>query len=195
MNDLRLAAASLSGASDAAWAERAAPFVDLALLGGLALDEPTRAAARSMVARGRDEFLPDDPLTFAREQFRALDGVGVRPGLNVRAAGPGPVREAAEVCADHGAVIEVNAHCRQAEMCAAGAGERLLGDPERLRAQVRAASEAGATVSVKVRTEVDGVDLPAVAAAADAAGADAVHVDAMDSEGVVAYVAAATDGV
>jgi TIM-barrel protein len=193
MKGVRLAAASLSGASDAAWARRAAPYVDLALLGGLALDEPTRAAARSMAARGREEFLPADPIGFVREQIRALDDVAVRPGLNVRAASPEPVGEAAAVCAAHGAVLEVNAHCRQDEMCAAGAGETLLREPERLRAQVRAASEADATVSVKLRTEVPGVDLPGVAAAVDRAGADAVHVDAMDSEPVVADVAAATD--
>jgi tRNA-dihydrouridine synthase len=78
-------------------------------------------------------------------------------------------------------------------MCAAGAGESLLRDPERLCAQVAAAATAGATVSVKVRTELDGVDLPAVAARAEAAGADLLHVDAMDSEPVVGDVVAATD--
>jgi tRNA-dihydrouridine synthase len=48
-------------------------------------------------------------------------------------------------------------------------------------------------VSVKVRTEVDGVDLPRVAAAVSDAGADIVHVDAMDSEPMVGRVAAASD--
>ncbi|MFB6081045.1 MAG: dihydropyrimidine dehydrogenase [Haloferacaceae archaeon] len=192
-SDARVVAASLSGASDAGWARRAAPHVDLALLGGLALDRPTRAAARRLVVRGRDEFLPPDPVAFVDEQFRALADAPVRPGINVRAASPDPVAAVARVCARHDGVLEVNAHCRQAEMCAAGAGEALLADPERLRAQVAAAANAGATTCVKARAEVAGVDLPAVARTVAAAGGDAIHVDAMDSEPVVADVAAAAD--
>jgi TIM-barrel protein len=74
-------------------------------------------------------------------------------------------------------------------MCAAGAGESLLRAPDRLRAQVRAARPA--TTSVKVRAEVDGVDLRAVARAASDAGADLVHVDAMDTPASVRRVAEA----
>jgi TIM-barrel protein len=160
-------------------------------MGGLALDGPTRAAARRLVERDREEFLPDEPLALLERGCRAVADAPVRPGWNVRATGPGPVARAAAVCARHGAVLEVNAHCRQAEMCAAGAGESLAREPDRLRAQVAAAADAGATTSVKLRTEIEGVDLPAVARAAVAAGADAVHVDAMDSEPVVGEVAAA----
>ncbi|MFB6157153.1 MAG: tRNA-dihydrouridine synthase [Haloferacaceae archaeon] len=189
----RVAAASLSGASDAAWARRAAPHVDLALMGGLALDRPTRAAARRMVVRGREEFVTTDPAGFVDGAFRSLSDAAVRPGINVRAADPEPVADVAQVCARHGAVLEVNAHCRQTEMCAAGAGEALLADRDALREQVAAAADAGATTSVKVRAEVGGVDLPAVARAVAAAGGDAIHVDAMDSEAVVADVAAAAD--
>ena len=190
----RLVAASLSGAADPGWARRAAPHVDCALMGGLALDDPTRAAARRLVARDREEFLPDDPLTLLDRGCRAVADAPVRPGWNVRAASPEPVGRAAAVCARHDAVLEVNAHCRQAEMCAAGAGESLAREPDRLRAQVAAAADAGATTGVKLRTEIEGVDLPALARAAVAAGADAVHVDAMDSEPVVADVAAAVPG-
>jgi tRNA-dihydrouridine synthase len=48
---------------------------------------------------------------------------------------------------------------------------------------------------VKVRAELDGVDLPAVAAAVQDAGGAAIHVDAMDSESVVAEVVAAAPGL
>ncbi|PSQ18548.1 dihydropyrimidine dehydrogenase [Halobacteriales archaeon QS_8_69_26] len=188
----RVALASLSGASDAAWARGGARHVGAAFLGGIALDEPTRSAARRMVERGREEFLPPDPFAFVADQLAALADVPVRAGFNVRASGPDPVERAARICRDHDAVLEVNAHCRQDEMCAAGAGESLLRDPDRLCAQVRAAG-TGATVSVKVRTEVDGVDLPALSARLGDAGADLVHVDAMDSEPVVGEVVAATD--
>ena len=188
----RVAAASLSGAADAEWARAAAPYVGCAFLGGVSLDGPTREAARALVDRDRSEFLPADPVAFVDAQLDAVAALDIMPAVNVRTTTLGPLREAARVCADHGATIEVNAHCRQAEMCEAGAGETLLRDTDRLREQVAAASEF-ATTSVKLRTEVDGVDLPALAAALERAGADWLHVDAMDSEPVVAEVREATD--
>jgi TIM-barrel protein len=191
MFEPRLAVASLSGESDAAWAKAAAPHVGCAFLGGIALDGPTREAAREMVARDRTEFLPDDPVAFVDEQLASLDGVDVRAGFNVRSATLEPLADAAAVCAAHDAILEINAHCRQEEMCEAGAGQSLLRDGDRLCQQVETAADAGAVVSVKVRTEVSGVDLPALAERLVAAGADALHVDAMDSEPVVADVAAA----
>lgn len=189
----RLALASLSGESDAGWARAGAPYAGAAFLGGIAVCPRTRAAAREMVARGRTEFLPRDPLTFLDEQLTALTAVPIRPGVNLRAMDRSRLRAAAAVCATHDAIAEVNAHCRQAEMCSAGAGETLLGDPDRLAAQVGAAVDGGATVSVKVRTEVDGVDLVETARTIADAGASAIHIDAMDSEAVVGRVAEATE--
>jgi len=194
MFEPRVALASLSGEADADWARSGADYAGLALLGGIALDESTRRAAREMVAdRDRTEFLPADPLAFIDAQLSALSDVPIRAGFNVRTTTLDPLAGAAEVCRDHEAVLEINAHCRQAEMCATGAGEALLANRERLREQVETAAGTGATVSVKVRTEVPGVDLPAVAGAAADAGADLIHVDAMDSEPVVADVARAAD--
>jgi TIM-barrel protein len=189
----RLALASLSGASNAAWARETAEYAGAAVLGGIAIDDATRRAAREMVERGREEFLPPDPLAFVDTQLAALADASLRPGFNVRTTSLGPLREAARICRSHGAVLEVNAHCRQAEMCAVGCGEQLLRDADRLRTYVAAADSAGATVSVKLRAEVSGVDLPALSAALAESGADAIHVDAMDSEPVVADVAAAAD--
>jgi TIM-barrel protein len=189
----RVALASLSGRSDASWAEAGGPFVGCAFLGGIALDDATRRAARAMVGRDREEFLPPNPHNFVYQQLRALDDVPVRAGVNVRSAALAPIEDVADLCRDHGAILEINAHCRQDEMCEAGAGEALLRKPEKLCRQVEAATATGATVSVKVRTEVDGVDLPALAPKLERAGADAVHVDAMDSEHVVGEVADATE--
>ncbi len=187
----RVALASLSGQSDAAWARGPAEYAGAAFLGGIAIDEPTREAAREMVARDREEFLPPDPLAFVDAQLDALADAPLRPGFNVRTTTLGPLREAAVICRDHDAILEVNAHCRQEEMCAVGCGEELLRDTDRLREYVSAAAGTGVTVSVKVRTEVAGVDLRALSATLAQAGADAIHVDAMDSEPVVADVAAA----
>lgn len=189
----RVALASLSGQSDAEWARFGADYVGAAFLGGIALDGPTREAARAMVDRDRDEFLPPDPIAFVETQFEQLVTVPIRPAINVRTTSLTPLERVADVCRAHDAILEINAHCRQDEMCAAGAGQSLLGDTEALARQVRTASDRGVAVSVKVRTEVPGVDLCAVGRAVADAGGELLHIDAMDSEEVVADVVDATD--
>lgn len=189
MFEPRLALASLSGESDAAWARQGADWAGAAFLGGICLGEPSRRAARTMVEnRDRNEFLPDDPLSFIGDELASLADVPIRPGLNVRATTPGPIVNAATLCERHEAIVEINAHCRQAELCSVGCGETLLADTDRLASFVRAAAGTGATVSVKVRAEVPGVDLPATAKRVQRAGADAIHVDAMDSEPVIGSI-------
>jgi TIM-barrel protein len=183
-----LLAASLSGQADAAWARAAAPSVDGAILGGLALDAATRTAAADLVSRGREEFLPEDPIAWIDDQLRAVAGAPLRTGVNVRSTTPARIREAAAVCVRHDAVCEINAHCRQPELRAAGCGETLLAEPARLASLVAAAAATGVTTSVKVRAEVPGVDLAAVADRVADAGGDWLHVDTMDSEPIVATI-------
>lgn len=185
----RVAAASLSGASDAAWARRASTYAGCAFLGGIALDEPTRDAARALTERDREEFLPADPFAFIETELSELAGLPITAGFNVRSSSPEPIRKAAAVCGEQNAILEINAHCRQDEMCGAGAGETLLGDLDRLCESVRVASETGATTSVKVRAEVPGVDLTKTARRVSEAGGDIFHVDAMDSVSVIRDVA------
>ncbi len=193
MFEPRLALASLSGEADAAWAQAGAPWAGCAFLGGVSLDARTRAAARGLVARDRAEFLPDDAVAFITEQLAALATTPVRAGVNVRTTTVEPLRAAATVAARHDAILEVNAHCRQPELCEVGAGEKLLCDTERLCEFVGVAAETGADVSVKLRAEVPGVDLAGLASALETAGADCLHIDAMDSEAVVAEVREACD--
>ncbi|WP_257297496.1 tRNA-dihydrouridine synthase [Haloarchaeobius sp. FL176] len=193
MFEPRVALASLSGEADADWARAGSEYAGLAFLGGIALDTASRGAARELVARDRNEFLPDDPFAFIDAQLASLADADIDPAFNVRSATVEPVREAARVCADHDAVVEVNAHCRQDELCAVGCGESLLVETDRLVEYVTAAAETGATVSVKLRTEVAGVDLVATARRLETAGADVLHVDAMDSEEMIAEIVDATD--
>jgi len=189
-----LALASLSGAADAEWGRAGAPYAGAAFLGGIAICDRSRGAAREMVAdRDRSEFLPPDPLAWIDEQLAALADARIAPAINVRSTRADRVAEAARVCADRGAALEINAHCRQAELCAVGCGERLLADTDRLCEFVAASADAGATTSVKVRAEVDGVDLVETARRVERAGADWFHVDAMDSESVIHEVARAAD--
>lgn len=191
----RLSLASLSGESDAEWALRAVPYIGAAFLGGIAIDATAREAARSMVTdRERNEFLPPDPVSFIQAEFAALDGFPVRPAVNVRTTTVDPLRVVGDVCRDAGAILELNAHCRQEELCAVGCGESLLADTDRLTTFVEAAASTGATVGVKVRAEVPGVDVAETAGACNAAGAQVMHVDAMDSEAVIRDVREAFDG-
>ncbi len=192
MLDPPVALASLSGAADAAWARQAEPYVGAAFLGGIALCDRSRGAARAMVTdRDRSEFLPPDPIRWIDDQLTALEDVTLRPGVNVRSTDVERLSAAAEVCARHDAILEVNAHCRQEELTSVGCGESLLADTDRLRTFVGASAAAGATTSVKVRAEIEGVDLGDTARAVADAGADLIHVDAMDSESVIRTVAAA----
>ena len=183
-----LVLASLSGQSDAAWARAGAEWAGMAVLGGIALDEPARDAARALVERDRTEFLPPDPVAFVDEQLRALAGDPIQAAVNVRSSSAEAIFPVARICRDRGACLEINAHCRQPELCAVGCGESLLADGDRLRRYVERGVSAGATVGVKVRAEVDGVDLPSLCGELEAAGASFVHVDAMDSEPVVAEI-------
>jgi TIM-barrel protein len=189
----RLALASLSGESDAAWARRAEDHIGAAFLGGIAIDEGSRRAARRMVERDREEFLPNDPMVFIDGELDALDDAAICAAVNVRSGSRAPIREAAEICREHDAILEINAHCRQDELCAVGCGETLLRDAHRLCEQIETAADTGATVSVKVRAEVPGVSLPDTARWVAAAGADVIHIDAMDSEPVIRDVADATE--
>ena len=193
MFEPRLALASLSGEADAEWAAAATQIAGAAFIGGVSLDEPSREAARKLIERDRSEFLPPDPQAFINDQLSALADEPIHPGVNVRATTVPPIRKAAKLCADHGAILEINAHCRQAELCEVGCGETLLADSDRLTTYVEAAAAEQATVSVKVRAEVPGVDLPAVASEIEQAGAEMIHVDAMDSEYVIKEVDEATD--
>ncbi|SDQ61169.1 tRNA-dihydrouridine synthase [Natronobacterium texcoconense] len=188
-----LALASLSGEADAEWARQGADYAGAAFLGGIALDDDSREAARKLVERDRTEFLPDDPLAFIDRQLAALEDAPIQPAFNVRSATREPVAEAARICRDRDASLEINAHCRQEELCAVGCGETLLKDTERLAGYVETAADTGATVGVKVRAEVPGVDLPSLAGRLEDAGASFVHVDAMDTESVIEGVAEASD--
>lgn len=199
MFEPRLALASLSGEADADWALAGAGVAGAAFLGGIALDEPSRRGARALVARDRQEFLPTDPLVFIDEQLskvdarRRSDGPSIRPGINVRTTTVEPLEAVAHRCCTYDAICELNAHCRQPELTRVGCGETLMADTDRLVEFVSTAADTGATVSVKLRAEVEGCDLVSLAEAIEAAGGDAIHIDAMDSPGVVADVADATD--
>lgn len=173
-----IALASMAGVVDAAYTLARAAHVGATFLGGYSVDEPTLEASRQMSARGRAEFLVDDPIGALKREVDALSGTGLVVGLNLRASSPeGLLRVARSL--GRSVVYEIDAHCRQPEMVAVGAGEALARDMGALEAMVAALADEGFSVSVKVRAGV-AEDDRRLARRCWEAGAEVLHVDLMD---------------
>jgi len=172
--------ASMAGIVDASYVLERAGHIGFAFIGGYSTDDPTMAAARSIAAGGgRKEFLYDDPVKELKAQIALMEKSDVVLGINLRGSSPESFRSLAKALGDT-VVYEIDAHCRQPEMVAAGCGEFYLKNPDNLIAAIRALKEEGVTVSVKIRAGV-AADDRALAAALWKAGADILHVDLMDA--------------
>ncbi|MFB6282467.1 MAG: tRNA-dihydrouridine synthase [Halobacteria archaeon] len=193
--DRGLALASESGVTDADYVLERKEHLDAAFLGGLAVDEPTRRAAVRMVDRDRKEFTysDGDPIDLVSGWLSALETErkSVVPGVNVRATKFEPLRRVADIVNQYGAVLEINAHCRQSEMVSLGCGHGLLRDLDRLSYWVSRLTDTGVKVGVKTRVGV--VDDVEMAKTLEESGCSYLHVDCMDSPEVVDKVTSATD--
>ncbi|AKB52379.1 dihydroorotate dehydrogenase 1B [Methanosarcina barkeri str. Wiesmoor] len=170
-----IALAPMAGIVDSAFANQYASNAGLVILGAFNLDKASIAVASALVARGRKEFISDEPMEFMKKEIRAVTS-GSAVAVNVRSTTLEPLIEAAKIVKEEGAILELNAHCRQPEMLEAGLGEALLHDLPKLSAWIRAIKETGVVLSVKVRANV--VNDIELARLIDKAGADIIHVDA-----------------
>jgi tRNA-dihydrouridine synthase B len=170
--------ASMAGIVDAGYALSRAGHIGFAFIGGYSIDGPTIAAARSMAESGRKEFLNPDPVEELKSQVAQFRGSDVIPGINLRGSSPASFRAIARAIGDS-VVYEIDAHCRQPAMIAAGSGEYFLKHPDELVLVVRALKEEGVTVSVKIRAGVADDDRK-LAETLWKAGADILHIDLMD---------------
>lgn len=171
-----IALAPMAGIVNSAFANQYAADAGLVVLGAFSLDEASKTVASELVARGRKEFISEEPLELIRNEIRAIKS-GSAVAVNVRSATLEPLIEAAKIVKEEGAILELNAHCRQPEMLKAGIGEALLQDLPKLSAWIKAIKETGVVLSVKVRANV--VNDIELARVIDKAGADIIHVDAM----------------
>jgi TIM-barrel protein len=177
-----VAIASMAGIVDARYVLERKNHIGAAFIGGYAIDRPTMDAAREMAAGGgRKEFLYEDPIAALGAERDLLKGSGVVNAINLRGSSPAAFAAVADAFGDE-MVYEVDAHCRQAPMVAAGAGEYYLKNPGALVGVIKALKEKKVTVSVKIRVGVSGDDR-ALVRALWAAGTDILHIDLMD-EGV-----------
>jgi TIM-barrel protein len=142
-----IALASMAGITDSKFASgfRSAGLI---ILGGYNLDEKTNEAAKKEIARGRAEFVSDEPMGYLKNELEATKGI-TTIAVNVRAASLEPYVHAAALAKKFGAILEINAHCRQPEMTALGAGEALLKDVPRLCEYIREIKKTGVVLSLK----------------------------------------------
>ena len=174
-----IALASMAGIVDSAYVLERSEYAGLAFIGGYSIDEPTIGAAKAIAVEGdRREFLYDNPVEELRNQIALVGQNPLILGLNLRGTTPEAFASVAEALGD-GVVYEIDAHCRQPAMVAAGCGEYYLRNQKALLAVIRALKEKGVTVSVKIRAGVARDDRT-LARNIWAAGADILHIDLMD---------------
>jgi tRNA-dihydrouridine synthase B len=175
-----VAVASMAGITDSGFFNNF-PEAGLYILGGYSLDEPTMNASREMVKRGRKEFVSDDIYGFMESELQKVSGKGVAIAINVRATAVEPFVKAAELAKKYGAILEINAHCRQEEMAELNVGEAMLKDRIALARLVSEVKKTGAVVSLKMRSGV--VDDVKLCRILEKAGLDILHIDAMGARG------------
>jgi len=174
-----VAIASMAGWVDAAYVLERVDHIGLAFIGGYSIDKPTMDAAKVISGEGnRKEFLYDDPVEELSKQMALLEKSSVVTGLNLRGSTPESFRALAQSLGEN-VVYEIDAHCRQPAMVAAGCGEYYLKKPGDLEAVVRALKSEGVTVSVKLRAGI-AADDRLLARKLWRAGADILHIDLMD---------------
>ena len=171
-----IALAPMGGITDSFFVNKNAKDAGLIILGGYNLDEKTKDAAISMIARGREEFVENDPFEHISKEIKAIEGSSAI-AVNVRSTSVEPLVKAAKIIKDAGAILELDAHCRQKEMTDIGTGQALLNDIPKLKEWIGKIKETGVVLSVKIRANV--VDDEVLAQEIEAAGADILHVDAM----------------
>jgi TIM-barrel protein len=175
-----VAIASMAGMVDAAYVLKREEHIGAAFIGGYSIDEPTMEAAAAIAASGdRKEFLYTDPVEELTKQIKKLKKSPVVTGINLRGSTPHSFSAIASALGDS-VVYEVDAHCRQEPIVAAGAGEHYLQKPADLIAVVKALKAVEVTVSVKMRVGV-AADDRALVRKLWSAGADILHVDLMDT--------------
>jgi TIM-barrel protein len=149
-----LVLASIAGLTNSSFAiTRSA---GLAILGGYNLDEATITAAKELVKKGRSEFAYDDPMSVIKNELGVMNATEIIAGVNARSATLEPLLEIAELTHKKGAILELNAHCRQLEMEAIGAGQCLMRDLTKLSEWIREIKQTDVPLSVKVRAGVIG---------------------------------------
>lgn len=128
--------------------------VGMVTVGGISVDEKSMKASRELVKRKREEFLFDNVYEFLEENIRIAQESKAVVCVNIRSATiPGFVT-ASEIITDFGALVEINAHCRQKEMVDMGAGQYLLQHLPVLKTVISSLADIGIFPIIKFRGNV-----------------------------------------
>lgn len=128
--------------------------VGMVCVGGISVDKKSMEASRKMVERGRQEFLFDNLHDFLQEHIQKAQESKASVCVNIRSSSTEGYRKASSIITDFKALVEINAHCRQKEMIAIGAGQALLKDLQKLKSLVTMLKESGINPIVKFRGNV-----------------------------------------
>jgi len=150
--------------------------VGMVTIGGISVDEAAKKQSEKLIARKRAEFVFQDHEAFIQEQVAIAKESGAKVAVNIRSSTVEGYLNSASVIADCGAVVEIDAHCRQEEIVGVGAGQALLYDLPRLHEILVGIKDIGVSAILKFRGNV----VPEVEIYDASEGCcDALHVDAM----------------
>ncbi len=150
--------------------------VGMVTIGGISVDEATKKQSEKLIARKRAEFVFKDHEAFIQEQVAIAKESGAKVAVNIRSSTVEGYLSSASVIANCGAVVEIDAHCRQKEIMDVGAGQALLFDLPRLHEILVSIKDIGVSTILKFRGNV----VPEVGIYDVSEGCcDALHVDAM----------------
>ncbi|MEM0215596.1 MAG: hydrolase, partial [Archaeoglobaceae archaeon] len=89
----------------------------LVILGGFNADKGAIEAGIKAMARGRKEFIFEDPLEGIEREIKKIKGKNF--AVNVRSSSPEGYIEIARLVEEYDGILEINAHCRQPEFVSA----------------------------------------------------------------------------
>lgn len=174
----------MAGINDGDFCSQLAAYgFDMVTLGGYNLDQPTIDAGKKIKKRGRPEFDIEieniiSHIEKQAEIIRAAYANEILISVNLRAITTEPMVEVSKLKKVD--VVEINAHCRQPEIMDLNCGQAMLLHPKRLfNFTKELVKKSQSKVSVKIRTNVPGVDDILISKVIENAGADYLHVDAM----------------
>ncbi len=171
----RLVLSAMAGINDWNFAKKyEAGFI---ILGGFNADRESMEAGIRAAKRGRKEFIFHDPVSGIENQLRMVESERRVVGINVRAATSEGYVNASRLASEYGAILEINAHCRQPEFLEIGCGQALLFNHKKL-VQIVELTSKHADVAVKIRGGL-GLDYGMIAEELFSSGAFLIHVDAM----------------
>ena len=153
---------------------------DTVTIGGYNTDNESIDACEKIIARGRKEFnYPKEEIyeVIENEVNTIKDSFNVTVSANLRGTTPDPLIEISKI--PNLDIIEINCHCRQAELVAVGCGQSMLLRPDLEDYIKEVVKKSKSEVSMKMRANVEGVDNLAIAQLAEDCGVDFLHIDAM----------------